>query len=137
VIHCRGGTAGKHCSSVIALHRIRVGLTNLRPRLRDIVVDAVTSEMDMEIIDVELQTERDLERERVDVLVVGTSEPNDDAVPSRLLSIAPRMSVLMIATTGVAASLYQLRPQGEPLGQVTAASLIRAIRLGAGQATSS
>jgi hypothetical protein len=137
VIHCPGGAPGKHSSPVITLHRIRVGLTNLRPRLRDIVVDAVTSEMDMEIIDVELQTERDLERARIDVLIVGTGEPNDDAVPSQLLSIAPRMSVLMIATTGAAAVLYQLRPHGEPLGQVTTASLIRAIRVGAGQAAAS
>ena len=137
MIHCRGGPPAKHFTAVIALHRIRVGLTNLRPRLRDIVVDAVTSEVDMELIDVELHTERDLERARVDVLIVGTGEPNDDVVPSRLLAIAPRMSVLMIATTGVAAALYQLRPQGEPLRQVTAASLIRAIRVGAGQTTSS
>ena len=113
-----------------------MGLTNVRPRLRDIVVDAVTHEMDMELIDVELNTERDLERARVDVLIVGTGEPNDDAVPTQLLSIAPRMSVLMIATTGVAAALYQLRPMGEPLGHVTAASLIRAIRHGAGRAAS-
>jgi hypothetical protein len=121
---------------VIVLHRIRVGLTNLRPRLRDIVVDAVTNESDMEVVDVDLQGECDLERARVDVLVVGTGEPNDDAVPVRLLSMAPRMSVLMIATTGVAAALYQLRPQAQPLGHVTAAGLIRAIRLGAGQAAS-
>ena len=136
MIHCREDPPAKHSVTVIALHRIRVGLTNLRPRLRDIVVDAVMSEMDMELIDVELNTERDLERARVDVLIVGTGEPNDDAVPTQLLSIAPRMSVLMIATTGVAAALYQLRPMGEPLGHVTAASLIRAIRHGAGRAAS-
>lgn len=115
------------------MHGIRVGLTNLRPRLRDIIVDAVTNEDDMELVDVDLQTERDLEGVPVDVLIVGTSEPNDEAIPSRLLSIAPRMSVLMVATTGVAAALYQLRPQRKSLGQVTAAGLINAIRLGAGQ----
>ena len=113
---------------------IRVGLTNLRPRLRDIVVDAVSNEHDMQLLDIDLQSVRELERAHVDVMIVGTGEPNDDAIPSRLLSIVPRMSVLMIATTGVAAALYQLRPRGEPLGQVTAAGLIRAIRRGAGRA---
>jgi hypothetical protein len=119
---------------VIALHKIRVGLANLRPRLRDIVVDAVTNEEDLELVEVDLRTERDLESKLVDVLIVGTGEPNDEAIPGRLLSFAPRMSVLMIATTGVAAALYQLRPRGEPVGQVTAASLVRAIRVGAGRA---
>jgi hypothetical protein len=110
---------------------------NLRPRLRDIIVDAVTGEDDMDLIDVDRPTRHDLERADVDVLIVGTGEPNDDAVPSRLLSIAPRMSVLMVSTTGDAAALYQLRPQQRPLGQVTAAGLINAIRLGAGQSVSS
>jgi chemotaxis response regulator CheB len=122
---------------VIALHGIRVGLTNLRPRLRDIIIDAVTNESDIELVDVDLNSEPDLERLHVDVLIVGTSEPHDDAIPSRLLSIAPRMRVLMVATSGISAELYQLTPQRKPLGHVTAADLIGAIRRGAGQVDSS
>ena len=115
------------------VHAIRIVLMNLRPRLRDIIADAVTNECDMDLVAAELQSERDLERVGADVLIVGTTEPNDDEVPSRLLSIAPRMSVLMIAMSGDAAVLYQLRPQKKPLGQVNAAGLVTAIRLGAGR----
>jgi hypothetical protein len=49
-------------------------------------------------------------------------------VPSRLLSIAPRISVLMVAASGRTAALYELRPRKTPLGDVTAAGLIAAIR---------
>ena len=107
-------------------------MMNVRPRLRDIIVDAVSNEPDIELMSVEPQSERDLESAGADVLIVGTAEPNDLEVPARLLYVAPRMSVLMIAASGSAAVLYELRPRKLPLGDVTAAGLIAAIRLSAG-----
>jgi hypothetical protein len=110
---------------------------NLPARLRDIIVDAVDNESDMELVDADLTFESELDLPPVDVLIVATGEPHDDALPSRLLSIAPRMSVLVVAMSGVSAALYQLKPEKKPLGQVTAANLITAIRRGSGQADSS
>lgn len=104
---------------------------NVRPRLRDIIVDAVKNEPDLELMSAELQSDRNLESACADVLIVGTSEPNDPEVPVRMLYAAPRMSVLMIAASGSAAVLYELRPRKQSLGEVTAAGLIAAIRLSA------
>jgi hypothetical protein len=53
-------------------------------------------------------------------------------LPARLLSSAPGMRVLMIATSGDAAVMYELQPRKLPLGEVSAASLVAAIRHGAG-----
>ena len=43
-------------------------------------------------------------------------------------SIAPRISVLVIAASGRTAAMYELRPHRMPLGEVTPAGLIAAIR---------
>ena len=107
-------------------------MMNVRPRLRDIIMDAVRNEPDVELMSVDAQSERDLESADADVVIVGAAEPNDLELPVRLLYAAPRMSVLMIATSGSAAVLYELRPRKKPLGDVTAAGLIAAIRLSAG-----
>jgi uncharacterized protein YgbK (DUF1537 family) len=118
--------------TLASVNRIRVGMMNVRPRLRDIIVDAVRNESDVELMSIELQSERDLESAGVDVLIVGTAEPEDLELPVRMLYAAPRMSVLMIAASGCGAVLYELRPRKQSLGDVTAAGLIAAIRLSAG-----
>ena len=101
---------------------------DLQPRLRDIIVDAVIDEPDLEITGMDLRSDLDLARLDADVVIAGASEPGDSPVPSRLLSIAPRISVLMVAASGRTAALYELRPRKTPLGDVTAAGLIAAIR---------
>jgi hypothetical protein len=111
------------------VHRIRIALVDLRPRLRDILTDALTGEPDMELVSPPVRTEAP--RPFVDVLIVGTDEPDDEAVPTRLLAEAPHSSVLMIAARDGAASLYELRPAKRSVGDLTAAGLIRAIRTSA------
>jgi hypothetical protein len=111
---------------------IRIALLNLRPILRDIIEDAVIQEADMSLTGAMLQSEEELEDASADVLVVGTDEPDDGEVPTRLLWIAPRISVLMIAMSGGSAVLYELRPQKQPLGEVTVTALLDAIRWSAG-----
>ena len=107
---------------------IRILLMNLRPRLRDIIVDALTNEEDLEFSLDELGSERDLGYTSGDVLIVGIAEPNKTEVPLRLLSKVPEMSVLMIAITGETAAMYQLRPHRKSMGNLTAQGLIDAIR---------
>src|SRR5258708_6427220 len=104
---------------------------NLRPRLRDIIVDAVANEPGLEIVVDDLKSEQDLRLASGDVVIAGTAEPHDVEVPMRLLERVPGMSVLMIAIGGETAVLYQLRPQRKALGELTASGLIAAIRLSA------
>ncbi len=106
-------------------------MMNLRPRLRDIIVDALANEPDLDLVVDELKSEQDLGRASGDVVIVGAAEPNDVEVPMRLLLRVPSMSVLMIAISGKTAVLYQLRPQRKTLGELTASALIAAIRLSA------
>jgi hypothetical protein len=101
---------------------------DLQPRLRDIIVDAVADEPDLEIAGPELCSDCDLNQLDADVVIAGTEEPADTELAVRLLSMAPRISVLMVATSGHTAAMYELRPQQTPLGDITPASLIAAIR---------
>ena len=110
---------------------IRILLMNLRPRLRDIIVDALANEPDFEFTVCELQSERDLGYVGGNVMIVGVAEPNDADVPMRMLRKAPEMSVLMIATSGETAAMYQLRPDRKAMGNLTAAGLMAAIRMSA------
>jgi hypothetical protein len=110
------------------VNRIRIALMGLQPRLRDIIVDAVTDEPDLEIVGPDLRADRDLERVDADVVIAGTAEPADPDVPARLLSMAPRISVLMVAVSGRTAVMYELRPRQTPLGEITPDALIAAIR---------
>jgi hypothetical protein len=100
---------------------------NLHPKLRDMIVDAVTDEPDIEITEPELRSDRDLAKLEADVVIAGAQDPGDPEAPSRLLSIAPRMSVLMVALSGLTAAMYELRPKKPPF-EITKAALIAEIR---------
>lgn len=104
---------------------------HLRPRLRDIVVDAVTHECDMEIVGIDVQTERELLALRADVVIVSPPDARDLAVPARLLRALPRASVVFIAPGAESAAVYELRPRKTGLGEVSVAGLVAAIRTSA------
>lgn len=110
------------------MRRIRIALMDLQPRLRDIIVDAVADEPDLEIATPELRSDDDFGQLDADVVIAGAAEPADSDLPVRLLSMAPRISVLMVAISGQTAALYELRPQHTALGDITPAALIAAIR---------
>jgi len=107
---------------------IRILLMNIRPRLRDIIVDALANEPDFEFSVDELRSELDLGLVSGDVLIAGVTEPNDIEVPMRLLSKVPEMSVLAISISGETAALYQLRPHRKSMGNLTVPALMAAIR---------
>ena len=106
---------------------IRIALAGLRPRLCDIITDAVASEADIEIVAPPPHLGAPARR-AVEVLIVGTEEPDDETLPGRLLANSPHAVVLMIGVNEGVATLYELRPSKKPLGDVTAASLVAAIR---------
>ena len=102
--------------------------------LCDIIKEVVTSEPDLQIVG-QLAARVDLagavDQTRADVVVVGL---RDHELPGDCLALFhshPRTRLLGIAADGRRAFLYELRPQRTPLGEVSPAGLIEAIR-GAG-----
>ena len=100
----------------------------LQPRLRDIVIDALDEAPDLELVSTEPVTESRLGGIGADVVIAGANEPDDRRLPMRLLSIAPRIHVLMVATNGHTAAMYELRPHQTLHRSITQAGLIAAIR---------
>lgn len=112
---------------------IRVALISMRPKLRDILSDAVAREKDMQLIPIQAAPVTDVCAARADVLVCEVADPVDAEVPTRLLRTAPRARVLMIAETGDRAALYELRPTRKVLLNVSMNQVIDAIRFGLDQ----
>jgi DNA-binding NarL/FixJ family response regulator len=114
-----------------AANQIRVLLADMVPMLRDIVTEAVTYEPDLEVVGAVGGQEEfltALERERVDVLVLGAHRPDDLELAEQIWVKSPRVKVLMIATGGRTAVLYALRPHKVVLGDVSPQGLVAAIR---------
>ena len=109
---------------------IRVALIGMRPKLRDILSDAVAREKDMQLIPCPAGPVADTAAARADVLVCEIADPVDAEVPTRLLHAAPRARVLMIAEAGDRAALYELRPTRKVLLNVSMNQVIDAIRFG-------
>lgn len=112
---------------------IRVALVNLKPKLRDILADAVGRERDMHVISCGAGPAADIARARPDVVVCEVADPVDQEAPEQLLRSAPRARVLMIAETGDRAALYELRPTQKILINVSMNQVIDAIRFGLAQ----
>jgi DNA-binding NarL/FixJ family response regulator len=99
--------------------------------MRDIVRDTVSNEPDMVIVGE--YGERGVcldafETDRTDVVICGTSTPEEPEAPNQLLVRAPHVKVLMLATSGRRAVMYEFRPHRTPLGDVSPESLREAIR---------
>jgi DNA-binding NarL/FixJ family response regulator len=110
------------------VNRIRVALMDLQPRLWDIVIDALHEAPDLELVSNVAVPESQLEQIGADVVIAGTNEPDDRRVPLRLLAIAPRIHVLMVATNGRTAAMYELRPHQTLHRSISRSDLIAAIR---------
>ncbi len=109
--------------------KIRVVLAEMPPLLRDIVRDAVASHADIEIVgDLDGRNGPLRAVEGVDVVIVGARQPDDSALAGEVFRTSPCTRVLIIATSGRSAIMWQLRPHKAPLGEVSAASLLAAIR---------
>jgi DNA-binding NarL/FixJ family response regulator len=111
--------------------RIRILLAEIPPMLSDIVRDTVANEGDMMVVGE--FTERGALLEGLasggaDVVILGTSEPEEAAVPYRILATSPHIKVLMLEIRGRRAVIYELRPRRRPLGDVSPQRLVKAIR---------
>jgi hypothetical protein len=113
-----------------ALRTIRVALLAMKPRLRDILSDAVAGQRDMEIIHRPLGLDRALLSAAPDALVLETVDPLDDEIPASLLRALPRSRVLLVCDTGDRAAVYELRASRRVLSNVSMSEVIDTIRFG-------
>src|SRR4051812_44189710 len=101
------------------------------PMLRDIVIAAVATEPDIEVIIARGDADQ---WPRVsmasDVVITGTREPDDLALAPRALGSQAGRTVLAIAINGRTATMWQLKPYRVALGDVSPQSLVAAIRTG-------
>lgn len=68
---------------------------------------------------------RKVARARPDVVVLGGDDP---ALAATLLEYSPRLKVLAVTEEGEDSWLYGLTPERRPLGPLSPARLVRAIR---------
>lgn len=111
--------------------RIRVLVAGLPPILGGIVTEALSDQPDIEVVGMigrGVEFEPMGARHLADVLVVGGVEPQDSAGADRLLLNGSAARVLIIATSGKDAVLYQLRPMKTLLGELSPQGLVEAIR---------
>lgn len=101
---------------------------DLHPRLRDIVVDAVGGAADLELLSIDPVPEWRLDQVGADVVIAGATDPDDRRVAARLLKLAPRIRLLMVAINGRTAAMYELRPHQTLHRAITQSGLIAAIR---------
>lgn len=74
--------------------------------------------------------ERVLSESRADVLIVGVTEPDNVQFAGSLLMASPGTRVLMVASSGARAVMYELHPIKTELDDVSPQGLLHAIRRG-------
>jgi DNA-binding NarL/FixJ family response regulator len=97
--------------------------------LRDIVVQAVADEPDLEIVALEehgAALRHTVESSRADFVIAGADY--DFREVAQVLEERPRLRVLAVAGHGREAFLYELRPTRTPLGEVSPRTIVEAIR---------
>jgi DNA-binding NarL/FixJ family response regulator len=114
-----------------SLDSIRIVLADLPQMLRSIIRDILLSEPDMEIVG-ELPGQAELpamvERTGATFVIVRQTGLVPPAIFQDLLAAQPPTRVLAIADEGRGAVLYELQPRRIPIGELSAARLVAAIR---------
>lgn len=99
--------------------------------MREIVTETLANEPDMIVVGE--YSERAgflhaLAEDRPDVVICGTSTPEESALPNHFLAMSPHVKLLMLAINGRGAVMYELRPHTTTLGDVSPQRLLDAIR---------
>ncbi len=107
-------------------------MTARMPRiLSDIVGGLVAAEKDLELAGRADESPDILEAVRrgsLDVVVLGAPGTVLPDLGNELLHVDPWLKVLVVAHHGDAAMLYRLHPRGKPIGELSPATLLSAIR---------
>ena len=112
-----------------AMECIRV-LVGARPGLlRDIVVEAVSAQPDMELIGVDSDASP-WQRQVAppDVFIVCARDPDDSTAADEVFAHWPRCRTLIVALSGRHTVMYELRPHKQALREVSIEELITVIR---------
>jgi DNA-binding NarL/FixJ family response regulator len=112
-------------------NRIRIVMAEIPRMTRDIVRETVANEPDMILVGEYSERAAFLESlaaDGADVVIFGTSEPGDSALPRQFFLTSPHIKVLMLAISGRSAVMYELRPHTTTLGDVSPQRLLEAIR---------
>lgn len=110
---------------------IKVVLAGLPRIMREIVEHALADAADIEVVatvDGLGDVAGALPQTQPDVLVVGLADESDATRLDAFLYEMPRLTCLAIAGDARRAFLYELQPRAKPLGDVSPAGLVRAIR---------
>ena len=95
--------------------------------LRDILEETIGQQRDMELVRDVTPRMRPLEPQP-DVVIIGTTAPHDSSRSTDALRQWPRSHILMIATAGSEAVMYELQQHQTPLGEISPAGVVEAIR---------
>jgi|GEM_PF-4935121 Response regulator containing a CheY-like receiver domain and an HTH DNA-binding domain len=97
-------------------------LRQMPQMLREILEHALADEDDMELVP------SDRKAPAPDVVLLGTSRPDDDSGATALLARWPNARILAIETRGGHSRMYELRPHSVDLGPLSTLSIADTIR---------
>jgi len=123
-----GGPNGERVRNT---RKVRILLAEMPRMLIDIIKGIIATQRDFVVVG-EISVQDGLLRtaidKRVDVIIVSALTTNKTENYSDLLYRRQRMKIIAIAADGRQALLHVLQPHAIPVGEVSAASLIAAIR---------
>ena len=120
-----GAAARRGLCSRTIVKRVRVLVTDLPLMLRSIVAEALADRQEVELVSGEPSRRRG-----IDVLLTGAADPDDLDCARRLLAEWPTSRILLIASSGRHAVMYELYPRKMVLGDVSLDRLADVIREG-------
>ncbi len=107
----------------------RIALVDMPRLLRDIVVQAVVDEPDLEIVALEERgaaLRQTVDSSKADFVIAGADYDFHEV--AQVLGERPHLRVLVVDGSGREAFLYELRPTRTPLGEVSPRTIVDAIR---------
>jgi len=102
----------------------------MKPKLRDILADAIGREPDMQLVEVSTGSPSASSDSIPDVMICESADPLEAIAPTELLRAAPHARVLVIAGTGDRAAVYELQPIRRELSNLSINAVIDAVRHG-------
>jgi hypothetical protein len=115
----------------IAVKRVRLLLREVPLMLRSIIVDALFNQPQVELLDDDV-SRPPLAADDVDVVLVGAADPHDFEKASSLLAEWPKSRILVVASSGRDAVMYELHPRKLALGDLSPRGLVKMISEGFG-----
>jgi hypothetical protein len=113
----------------ITVKRVRLLLREVPLMLRSIIVDALFNQPQVELLDDDV-SRPPLAADDVDVVLVGAADPHDFEKASSLRAEWPKSRILVVASSGRDAVMYELHPRKLALGDVSPRGLVKMISEG-------